>query len=67
MPALPAAVWAWLVRAELWPTWYPNSHRVRIVNGPHSDLTLGSRFHWRTFGVAVDSTVAELVPYERLA
>jgi uncharacterized protein YndB with AHSA1/START domain len=67
MPAPPAAVWAWLVRAELWPGWYRNSHRVRIVSGPRPDLALGSRFHWWTFGVAIDSTVAELVPGERLA
>jgi uncharacterized protein YndB with AHSA1/START domain len=67
MPAPPAAVWAWLVRAELWPRWYPNSHRVRIVNGPRPDLALGARFRWWTFGVAIDSTVAEFVPCERLA
>jgi uncharacterized protein YndB with AHSA1/START domain len=67
MPAPPRAVWAWLVRAELWPRWYPNSHRVRIVSGPRPDLGLGSRFRWWTFGVAIDSTVAEVVPRERLA
>jgi len=67
MPAPPAVVWAWLVRAELWPGWYPNSHRVRIVSGPRPDLAPGTRFRWWTFGVAIDSTVAELVPCERLA
>jgi uncharacterized protein YndB with AHSA1/START domain len=67
MPAPPAEVWAWLVRAELWPRWYRNSHRVRIVGGPRPDLALGSRFQWWTFGVPIDSTVAECVPYERLA
>lgn len=66
MAATPEAVWAWLVRAELWPTWYVNSHRVRIVAGPRPDLALGSRFRWRTFGVAIDSTVEELVPGERI-
>jgi uncharacterized protein YndB with AHSA1/START domain len=67
MPASPAVVWAWLIRAELWPRWYPNSHRVRIVNGPRPDLAPGSRFRWWTFGVPIDSTVAEFVPCERLA
>src|SRR5260370_5927009 len=67
VPAPPAVVWAWLVRAELWPRWYPNSHRVRIVSGPRPDLALGSRFRWWTFGVAIDSTVTEFVPRERLA
>jgi uncharacterized protein YndB with AHSA1/START domain len=66
--AAPAeTAWAWLVRAELWPGWYGNAHAVRIVDGPRPDLALGSRFHWRTFGVAIDSTVRELVPGERLA
>jgi hypothetical protein len=67
MAALPAAVWSWLVRAELWPGWYRNAHRVHIVGGPRPDLALGTRFRWRTFGVAIDSTVEECLPCERLA
>jgi uncharacterized protein YndB with AHSA1/START domain len=71
MPAPPEAVWAWLVRAELWPRWYVNSHHVRIVadgeGGTGGELALGTRFCWRTFGVAIDSTVAELAPAERIA
>jgi uncharacterized protein YndB with AHSA1/START domain len=31
--APPATVWAWLVRASLWPTWYPNSDLVQIAGG----------------------------------
>ena len=27
--------------AKLWPSWYPNSHRVRIVNGPRPERALG--------------------------
>jgi hypothetical protein len=61
------AVWPWLTRAELWPTWYPNSHRVRILSGGGPDLQLGTRFHWWTFGVAVTSEVVECVAGERLA
>jgi hypothetical protein len=29
--APPGVVWAWLVRAPLWPAWYSNSHRVRLL------------------------------------
>jgi uncharacterized protein YndB with AHSA1/START domain len=66
--AAPAdVVWAWLVRASLWPAWYPNSSRVRIEGGTRSDLAPGSRFRWRTFGVTIDSVVTEFVPPERIA
>lgn len=66
MQAPPDRVWAWLVRAALWPRWYPNSKDVRIEGGG-PDLAPGARFRWRTFGLAVASTVAEFVPNERIA
>lgn len=60
-------VWAWLIRAALWPSWYPNSRNVRFENPPGPDLALGTRFCWWTFGVTIESTVEEYVPFERLA
>jgi uncharacterized protein YndB with AHSA1/START domain len=60
-------VWAWLVRASLWPSWYPNSHNVRITDGADIDLFAGAHFTWRTFGVSIRSTVLEFVPFERIA
>src|SRR5438067_1337793 len=66
MPVAPEAVFAWLVRAELWPSWYPNSKNVRIVEGARPDLQLGTRFRWWTFGVNIESTVEEFVPNERI-
>ncbi len=60
-------VWAWLVRASLWPSWYPNSHHVRIAGGPAADLAAGARFTWRTFGVSLRSAVLEFEPPERIA
>ena len=65
--APPVAVWAWLLRAELWPTWYSNSRNVRILEGPRPDLAHGTRFRWWTFGVRIESVVREFEPYERLA
>ncbi len=62
----PERVWAWLVRAALWPTWYPNAHDVVIVGGG-PDLSAGADFTWKTFGVALRSRVEEFVPTERLA
>lgn len=66
MAAPAAAVWAWLVRAPLWPTWYPNSANVRILEGPTPDLAQGTRFRWKTFGVTIESRVLEFVPGERI-
>lgn len=60
-------VWTWLIRAELWPSWYSNSRTVRIENPPGSDLALGTRFRWWTFGVTIESTVKECVRFERLS
>ena len=60
-------VWAWLVRAEQWPEWYPNSGSVRVTKGPQDGLALGTEFSWRTFGVALRSTVMECDAPARLA
>jgi hypothetical protein len=63
----PERVWAWLVRATAWPSYYGNASNVRFVEGAAPDLRLGTRFTWTTFNVRVDTTVTELVPNERLA
>jgi hypothetical protein len=65
-------VWAWLCRPCLWPTWYSNSSNVHIKNQTQPDprlgeLRLGTEFRWKTFGVAIDSTMLEFVRHERLA
>ena len=59
--------WGWLIRAALWPSWYPNASRVRFLSGAAPDLAAGVRFRWKTFGVSIDSTVTEFVPGERIA
>jgi uncharacterized protein YndB with AHSA1/START domain len=67
LAAAPDQVWACLIRAPLWPTWYRNSANVRILEPGVSALREGIRFRWRTFGVTITSTVLEFVPQERLA
>jgi hypothetical protein len=62
----PAAAWACLIRASDWPSWYSNSHEVRIHGGA-ADLSAGATFHWRTFGVNLKSRVEEFLPSERIA
>lgn len=60
-------VWAWLIRAPLWPSWYSNSANVELAGGATVDLAQGQRFRWKTFGVTIDSVVEEFVPNERIA
>ncbi len=60
-------VWAWLVRAPLWPSFYGNCKRVVIEHGTTESLDLGTVFSWTTFGIRVRTTVEEFVVNERLA
>jgi hypothetical protein len=62
----PEILWAWMIRATLWPTWYSNSSNV-VIEGGGQELSLGARFRWKTFGVSLVSVVEEFVPCERLA
>ena len=59
--------WAWLLRAPLWPDWYPNSRNLRFLEGALPDLAAGTRFRWTTFGVTIVSRVLEFVPGSRIA
>jgi uncharacterized protein YndB with AHSA1/START domain len=67
MAATPERVWAWLIRASLWPTWYANSANLKMLEGTGPNLQKGTRFRWKTFGVTITSTVLEYVPRERIA
>ncbi len=44
IPSEPTVVWTWLIRAQLWPTWYPNSANMRFTAGQPPDLALATRF-----------------------
>jgi len=63
----PQAVWNHLVRASVWPSWYPNAANVVVHDTPDGKLFEGARFRWKTFGVTIDSVVEEFVPDERIA
>ena len=61
-------IWAWLVRPDLWPSYYRNARRPRHLHqGAWPQVELGSRFRWLTFGTAVASEIVEFEPYGRLA
>ena len=66
IPASPDLIWAWLIHADLWPSWYPNSSNV-MIEGGGKELRSGTKFNWKTFGVNLKSTVEEFTPPERLA
>jgi hypothetical protein len=42
-------VWAWLVRPDLWHTYYANVRDVRHIAGPWPEIGPGSHFSWVTF------------------
>jgi uncharacterized protein YndB with AHSA1/START domain len=59
-------VFANIVDAQVWPSWYPNSHNVRVPNSSDGKLLEGTRFSWDTFGVHIESRVHEFVPNRRI-
>ena len=59
-------VFANIVDAQAWPSWYPNSQNVKLLNSPDGNLHEGTRFSWDTFGHHVESHVHEFVPNSRI-
>lgn len=54
--APPERVWRWLVRADLWPTWFAGASNVRFeAGGP--ELAVGARVVWRMLGATIRVTV----------
>jgi uncharacterized protein YndB with AHSA1/START domain len=59
-------IFANIVDAQVWPSWYPNSHNVKLLNSPDGKLHGETRFSWDTFGVHIESRVHEFVPNSRI-
>ena len=55
-----------IVDAQVWPSWYPNSHNVKVLNSRDGKLHEGARISWDTFGVHIESRVHEFVPNSRI-
>jgi uncharacterized protein YndB with AHSA1/START domain len=60
--APPTAVFAVLVDATRWPSFYPNADAVVIEQGRETTLRAGSRFTWRTFATPQESQVVLFEP-----
>ncbi len=67
IPAAPAVIWAWLLRARLWPTWYANSSDFHFLSQAGPDLQDQTIFRWKTFGLQVTCKVLEFDAPYRLA
>ena len=63
--APPDIVWANLIDAAQWPSWYSNSADMRIEGGP-SELAAGVGFTWKTFGLPIRSTVVAFEPVREI-
>jgi uncharacterized protein YndB with AHSA1/START domain len=59
--APPAIVWANLIDASQWASWYSNAADIRIEGG-RSKLAKGASFTWKTFGFPIRSTVDAFEP-----
>ena len=52
VPASPDVTWAWLTRADLWPTWFSGAKNVRFERGgPRLDL--GTVVSWEMIGATI--------------
>jgi hypothetical protein len=63
--APPAHVWAWLVRADLWPSWFEGASKVRFANGGPL-LEVGTRVSWRMLGANIAVQVKRCEPGRQL-
>lgn len=64
----PSVVWAWLIRATKWHEWYQNCKDLKIVEGKSKvDLSPGSIFTWKTFGMKVTTQIKVFEPFTQLA
>jgi hypothetical protein len=59
-------VFANMADAQAWPSWYPNSQNVKLLNSPDGKLHEGTRFSWDTFGLHFESRVHGFVPNSRI-
>ena len=60
-------IWAWLIRAELWPKWYPYWTEVKFLSHAGPDLKNGTVFTVKTSGLRIKTVVKDFVPFQRLA
>ena len=58
----PDVVWQWLVRADLWPTWFRGASKVRFEQGGGPALAPGTRVTWRMLNATIRVQVVVCEP-----
>ena len=61
-----AAVWAWLVAAPRWNSWFVNATNVKLPSGA-TTLASGMPFTWSQTGIALRTEIREFEPMRRIA
>lgn len=56
-------VWQLHTRISDWPRWNPDIVRAELT-GP---IAVGTVFNWETAGLSISSTIAEVVPPQKIA
>jgi hypothetical protein len=57
-----SGVWPFLNDTAFWPTYYHNASDIVLHNRPGTELDLGARFRFATFGLVVEAEVTEHQP-----
>ena len=55
-------VWRALTEIDSWPDWNADIPNARLAG----TLAVGTTFRWNTAGLAISSTIGELVPLQRI-
>ncbi|MFM2386681.1 MAG: hypothetical protein RL660_1438 [Bacteroidota bacterium] len=65
--AKPEIVWAYLIDALKWQSWYKGAKNVIFANQTDTVLNANSIFNWQTMGLKFQSTIKQFEPNRLLA
>lgn len=65
--AKPEIVWAYLIDALKWQSWYKGAKNVTFTNQADTVLKANSIFNWETMGLKFQSTIKQFEPSRLLA
>ena len=65
--ASPEIVWAILIDALAWPSWYQGAKNLSYAQTKDSSLQANSVFYWRTMGLDFESSIKAFEPHRFLA
>ncbi len=65
--AKPDVVWAYLIDALQWQSWYKGAKNVSFINPADTVLNARSVFRWQTMGLKFESAVRQFEPNRLLA